>query len=150
MAKSKIHAPEQIVSLLPQIEMAVAKGKATPALAGKWDHRTDLNDLVAGTANFVPATVGKETEAARAMLDKDSLVMATVRMPTLALRSAAKVSDVSPDWEIPIIAARLLSESGRYAYSTSTWIPLKRSTRTSAGRPASPLEPLAAIMISAT
>ncbi len=29
MAKGWIHTPEQIVTLLPQIEVAVAKGKAT-------------------------------------------------------------------------------------------------------------------------
>ena len=49
MARGKKHTPEQIVSLLRQIEVAVANGKTTPSrLSGRRHHRADVLPLAQG------------------------------------------------------------------------------------------------------
>jgi len=49
MARGKRHTPEQIVSLLRQIEVAVAKGEDDrTSLSGGCDHGADLLPLAQG------------------------------------------------------------------------------------------------------
>ena len=42
MGQGKKHTPEQIVSLLRQIEVAVANGKTTPAACREWMQGAEL------------------------------------------------------------------------------------------------------------
>ena len=63
----------------------------------------EVNVLVAATPISSPAWVYRTASTSRVTCEPGEFVIATVRAPrSRASRSAASVSAVSPDWEMPM------------------------------------------------